>query len=138
MSAAHQHNDLFVAADSAGRSGDWAGLWALRQGLRRTDLWVGFYGAACAIAGWHVDRGAGWALLDEVIAEGFHQPELLPEQFAESFAREPGWGERLRRMRANMPAPSVELGDTGTHSFEVATVTPFTTLAGSPLRYVKR
>jgi hypothetical protein len=29
-------------------------------------------------------------------------------------------------------------GDPGTHSFEVATVTPFTTLTGAPLRYIKR
>ena len=111
VSVADQHNDLFVAADSAGRAGDWAGLWALRERLRSTDLWVGFYGATCAVAGWHVDRDAGWALLDEVIAAGFHQPELLAKEFADSFAAEQGWAERLLRMYAKVPAPSVELLD---------------------------
>lgn len=102
---------MFVAADSAGRSGDWAALWSLRQGLRSTDLWAGFYGAACAIAGWHVDRKAGRALLDELIADGFHQPEMFLEEFADSFARDEGWDEQLQRMRANVPAPPLELLD---------------------------
>jgi hypothetical protein len=105
------HNEVLVAADTAGRSEDWPTLWELRDRLRETDLWIGSYGAACAIAGWYVDRAAAERLLDELIDEGFHQPELFLDEFAVTFALEPGWAEREERMRANVPPPPIELLD---------------------------
>jgi hypothetical protein len=67
------------------------------------------YRPLCAIAGWYVDRTAAQKLLDELIAAGFHQPELLAEELADTFATEPGWAEREALMRANVPPPGVEL-----------------------------
>lgn len=103
------HNEVLVAADIAAHAEDWQALWELRDRLRATDLWVGSYGAACAIAGWHVDREAGRAVLDEVIAAGFHQPEMFSDEFADTFATEDGWAERERQMLAQVPPPRVEL-----------------------------
>src|SRR3954469_25062452 len=109
MASVETNNELFVAADTAARAADWPALWALRDQLRAAGNWPGAYGAGCAIAGWHVDRDAGEALLDEVIDAGFHQPDLWRAEFAESFANEPSWAARLDRMRANVPPPGVTL-----------------------------
>jgi hypothetical protein len=109
MASVETNNELYVAADTAARAEDWPALWALRDRFRATGDWPGAYGPACAIAGWHVDRDAGEALLDEVIDAGFHQPDLWRAEFAESFATEPSWPARLDRMRANVPPPSVTL-----------------------------
>lgn len=111
MDSKETHNEVFVAADIAGRSEDWAALWELRDRLRETDLWVGFHGPACAVAGWHVDREAGRSLLVELIAGGFHQPEMFAEEFASTFATEPAWTQQQEQMRDNVPAPPVELLD---------------------------
>lgn len=111
MDSKETHNEVLVAADVAGRSEDWPALWELRDRLRETDLWVGFYGPACAVAGWHVDREAGRSLLVEVIAGGFHQPEMFAEEFASTFATEPAWTQQQEQMRNNVPAPPIELLD---------------------------
>ncbi|MGI8577536.1 MAG: transglutaminase domain-containing protein [Nocardioidaceae bacterium] len=103
------YNAVYVAADSAGRSEDWPTLWGLRDRLSETDLWVDAYGPACAIAGWYVDREAGRALLNELIDNGFHQPEMFTKEFATTFGTEPGWAERERQMRANVPPSAIEL-----------------------------
>src|SRR5665647_2687021 len=111
MDSKETHNEVLVAADIAGRSEDWPALWELRDRLRETDLWVGFYGPSCAVAGWHVDREAGRSLLVEVIAGGFHQPEMFAEEFASTFATEPAWTQQQEQMRSNVPAPPIELLD---------------------------
>lgn len=115
MTSVEQHNAVYVAADTAGRSKNWSTLWALRELLRETESWINGYGPWCAVAAWYVDRPAGQALLDEVIAAGFHQPEMFADEFTETFATEPGWDERLARMRANVPPPPVELLDWPDH-----------------------
>jgi hypothetical protein len=111
MASVEANNELFVAADTAARAGDWEALWALRDRLRSTGDWPGAYGIGCAIAGWHIDRPAGEALLDEVIDAGYHQPEFWVAELAESFATEPGWDDYLARMRANVPPPRLTLTD---------------------------
>lgn len=111
MRHTEENNDVFVAADSAMQARDYQSLWDLRDRLRETDLWSGGYGPVCAIAGWYVDQAAADTLLDELIDDGFHQPEIFTEEFAHTFATEAGWSDRLRRMKANVPPPPIELLD---------------------------
>lgn len=119
-------NALRTRANDLGRSADWPGLHAACDDLRRDgDLWPELWGPLCAVAARRVGDPTARALLDEVIAAGFHQPEMLDGELAAAFGADPDWPDLIARIQGNRPPPSLEL-------LEWPTITPAAPL--TPLR----
>jgi hypothetical protein len=92
------------------RAEGWPELLALEAALRADgECWIPIWGPACAIAAWHQDRPDARDLLQECISGGFYQVENFDSAFDSSFGTEPDWPDVLERIRANFPAPPVEL-----------------------------
>lgn len=98
-----------LAVDSI-RAEGWPELLALEAALRAdSEYWITFWGPACAIAAWHQGRPDARDLLQECVSGGFYQVEIFDGAFDTSFGTEPDWPDVLERIRANFPAPPVEL-----------------------------
>ncbi|GIG59638.1 hypothetical protein Lfu02_40100 [Longispora fulva] len=105
-------DELRQRAQDLGRAERWAELWQLVPQLREdTELWPGYWGPLSALAGRFLGLAEGRAVLDEVIAAGFHQPELMEPFFTAAFGADPDWALLKAVMAANLPAPAVTLLD---------------------------
>jgi hypothetical protein len=104
-------NTLRVNANDATRSSDWHAVHAMADDLRRDEaFWTGFWGPYCAVAAWHVaGPDAGVALLQELISQGFHQPEVFATVFRESFSGHPRWPALFEEMSRARPPVPIEL-----------------------------
>jgi hypothetical protein len=103
-------NRLRVRADDLMRAKDWAGLHAMAGELRRDEeLWPELTGPWCAVAARHVGDPQARALLDELVAGGFCQPELLDGELAAAFGQDEDWPDLRARIAANVPPPPLEL-----------------------------
>lgn len=105
-------NALRTKGNDLARAGDWAGLHAARTELARDpDMWAELWGPLCAVAARRVGDPAARHLLDEVLAAGFFQPELLEGELEAAFGGDPDWPRLLARMVANVPAVPIEFLD---------------------------
>jgi hypothetical protein len=102
---------LRLDAEQRVRAHEWSGLLDLQDRLRAEDpeWWGPLWAITCAVATWHTRRELARQALDEALAAGFCQPELFTDELEGTFATEPGWSAALERMRANVPAPPVQL-----------------------------
>lgn len=105
---------LRVAANDAQRGQDWAAVRSLQDQLRRDDdFWYDLWAPLCAIAARHLGAPeAARALLDEAIAGGYCQPDLLGAGLLEAaFGTDPDWPDLLARIDANATPATLELVD---------------------------
>lgn len=104
--------DLRVKANDLSRAHDWPAMHELAADLRRDELmWPELWGPCCAIAAREVGDPNARALLEEVIAAGFHQPELFADTLEPAFGADPDWPELLERMRSNQPSAPITITD---------------------------
>jgi hypothetical protein len=105
-------NALRTRGNDLHRGEDWAGLWAARDQLRRDeDFWPSLWGPLCAVAARRLGDPGAWALLEEVAAAGFFQPELLDGQLEAAFGADPDWPQLLDRIVGNVPPAPLEFLD---------------------------
>jgi hypothetical protein len=105
-------NRLRVAADDVVRACDWSALHALSGQLRRDEaFWPDLWGPWCAVAARHLGDPEARALLDQLVAGGFSQPEWLGDELATAFGGDGDWPEVAARMASNVPPPALELSE---------------------------
>ena len=103
---------LRVRGNDVSRAHDWPALHELAPQLRRDEsMWPETWGLLCAVAAREVGDPGARALLEEVIAAGFHQPELYADVLESAFGADPDWPQLLERMRDNQPAPQITITD---------------------------
>lgn len=104
--------ELRVKANDLSRAHDWPAMHELAAELRRDELmWPEMWGPCCAVAAREVGDPNARALLEEVIAAGFHQPELFADMLEPAFGSDPDWPELVERMRHNQPAAPITISD---------------------------
>lgn len=88
---------------------DWPGLLAVRPELEAdADCWPDLWGPACALAARKLDQPGAVELLEELVQNGFSQPELLDGELERAFTDDPRWPAIAARMTAsNLPPPIV-------------------------------
>ncbi|MGH8879056.1 MAG: transglutaminase domain-containing protein, partial [Stackebrandtia sp.] len=102
--------DIRKRAQDAASGEDWDTVVAMESELRQdTVFWPAVWGPMLAIAKRFNGVADARRLLDELVTEGFSQPELFSPTLAQAFGAEPDWPRLLQRMRANVPPTPVEL-----------------------------
>jgi len=101
---------LRLSAEDLARARDWAGLYALSGQLQRDEaFWPDLWGPWCAVAARHVGDPEARAMLDQLVEDGFSQPELLDGELAAAFGHDGDWHDVSARIAANVPPPALEL-----------------------------
>jgi hypothetical protein len=104
--------DIRERAQDAARDEDWAGLRAMEPELR-TDaaFWAGIWAPISSYAAWKGSEANARLLLEEAIAGGFDGSGEFDLLLTEAFGADEDWPELVEAMRANVPAPSIEILD---------------------------
>ncbi|GIG61928.1 hypothetical protein Lfu02_63000 [Longispora fulva] len=103
-------DDLRRQARDLVRAEAWSAFLALEGRLRGdTEFWWTLWAPACAVAARLVGRPDARQLLDEAVAAGFNQPEILEPTLSTAFGADPDWDRVLAAMAANVPPPALEL-----------------------------
>jgi Transglutaminase-like superfamily len=105
-----QLEDIRKRAQDAAGAVDWAGLRAMEAELR-TDaaFWPGLWAPLSSYAAWKLGEENARAMLEEAIAAGFAGDGGLEAELTEAFGEDADWPELSDAMRANIPAPAIEI-----------------------------
>jgi hypothetical protein len=91
---------------------DWAGFRAMESELRSdTAFWTDIWAPITAYAAWKCGEDDSRAFLEEAIEGGFSGSGDLNPLLTETFGADADWGEVVEAMRANVPAPPIEILD---------------------------
>jgi hypothetical protein len=103
-------NELRTRGNDLTRARDWRGLWEARDELATDDwFWPDLWGPYCAIAGRRLGEPAALGMLEELVDEGFSQPELLGGELEAAFGSDAAWPGIAAAMSAPVAAPWLEL-----------------------------
>jgi hypothetical protein len=104
--------DIRRRAQDAGKAEDWAGLRAMESELRADEaFWAAVWAPISSYAAWKLGEDHARSFLDEAIAAGFDGTGPVEAELTEAFGADPDWPELVAAMRANVPAPPLELLD---------------------------
>jgi Transglutaminase-like superfamily len=102
--------DIRKRGQDAARAEDWAGLRAMEDELRADEVfWPGVWAPISSYAAWKLGEAGAGVLLEEAIAAGLDGPGGLEAELTEAFGADPDWPDLVAAMRANVPAPPLEL-----------------------------
>jgi hypothetical protein len=104
--------DIRRRGQDAARDEDWAGLRAMETELRvDAALWIGIWAPISSYAAWKCGEPNPRVLLEEAIANGYEGSGDFDHLLAEAFGADTDWPELAAAIRANVPAPSIEILD---------------------------
>jgi hypothetical protein len=102
--------DIRKRGQDAAEAEDWAGLRAMEAELRADEVfWPGVWAPMTSYAAWRLGEKHARKFLEEAIAAGFDGPGELERELTEAFGADADWLELVEAMRANVPAPSIEI-----------------------------
>jgi transglutaminase superfamily protein len=103
-------SELYAYVQDLSNRPDWAAILDLEPQLRAdADHWRDLWAPLLAVAARHEGRPHARRYLDEAIAAGFAQPEILEGEIEKAFGTDADWPALQSRMLANLPAPTLEL-----------------------------
>jgi hypothetical protein len=91
------------------RDEDWLGVLELADAAKQDPWWGPMWGAGAALAAAKTGSGRAMEYLDDAIAHGFCQPELLDDELEMAFGALPQWPMLVQQMNNNVPPPTLEL-----------------------------
>lgn len=104
--------DIRKRGQDAAEADDWACLRTMEAELRTDEVfWPGVWAPISSYAAWKLGEKHARKLLEEAIAGGFDGPGELERELTEAFGADADWPELVEAMRANVPAPSIEILD---------------------------
>jgi hypothetical protein len=104
--------ELRTRAQDLAERKDWSGVLSLAPTLRRDErYWIEIWAPLVALAARKVGNSSARDYLDEAVAGGFFQPELLEGELEREFGTDPDWPAVVAAMTANIPPPALELLD---------------------------
>jgi hypothetical protein len=104
--------DIRKRGQDAAEAENWAGLRAMEAELRADEaFWPGAWAPISSYAAWKLGEEHARVFLEEAIAAGFDGGGGLETQLTEAFGADTDWLELVNAMRANVPAPPIEILD---------------------------
>lgn len=91
------------------RDEDWPGVLELADQAKEDPWWGPMWGATVALAAAKTGSPKALEYLDDAIAHGYCQPELLDDELEKAFGDLPQWPMLMQQMANNIPAPGLEL-----------------------------